>query len=196
MKAKNKNPASRLSNKNTYRLLEVFYEVNHLKQLFRQGWLRKIPRETCESVAEHTFGVAIIAWLLAEEHFSELDLEKVVKLALIHDIGEVYAGDMTPADEITPDEKHRLEFDSLQKIFSKLPNGDRYIALWEEYDAGTSPEAWFVKQVDRLEMALQAEIYEQQSGANLQDFFNSASKAIELPELKKILQEIESHRNR
>jgi putative hydrolase of HD superfamily len=156
MTAKNQNPVSHLGGKNAHPLIELFFEINHLKQVFRKGWLRKIPPENCESVAEHTFGTALLAWILADKFFPRLDQEKVLKLALIHDLGEIYAGDITPYDEVAPEEKNKRESEAVRKIFSSLPNGDQYITLWEEYENGSSPEATFVKQIDRLEMALQA----------------------------------------
>jgi putative hydrolase of HD superfamily len=196
MATKNPNPVSYLRGKNAHPLLELFFEINHLKQVFRRGWLRKIPPENCESVAEHTFGTALLAWILVGILFPELDQEKVLKLALIHDLGEIYAGDITPHDEITPEEKNARESDAIRNIFSSLPNGDLYITLWEEYENGSSPEAGFVKQIDRLEMALQAGVYEFQQDADLEEFFSSAAKAITLPELKNILQEIRNSRKK
>jgi putative hydrolase of HD superfamily len=176
MTAKNQNPVSHLGGKNAHPLIELFFEINHLKQVFRKGWLRKIPPENCESVAEHTFGTALLAWILADKFFPRLDQEKVLKLALIHDLGEIYAGDITPYDEVAPEEKNKRESEAVRKIFSSLPNGDQYITLWEEYENGSSPEATFVKQIDRL--------------ANLEEFFNSAAQAITSPKLESILQEI------
>jgi len=191
------NPVFHLKEKNASRLIEALYEINHLKQLFRKGWLRNIPSEKCESVAEHTFGMAMMAWLLANEFFPELNQEKVLKLSLIHDIAEVYAGDTTPYDGLTSEEKSTRELEALKKIFSSLPNGDSYIALWEEFENGSSAEARFVKQIDRLEMALQAAVYEHQQGLELEEFFDSAAQSIHTPALKDLLDEIrKSRKNR
>lgn len=196
MTAKNQNPVLHLRGKNAHPLIELFFEINHLKHIFRKGWLRKIPPENCESVAEHTLGTALLAWILADKFFPRLDQEKVLKLALIHDLGEIYAGDITPYDEVAPEEKNKRELEAVRKIFSSLPNGDQYITLWEEYQNGSSPEASFVKQIDRLEMALQAAVYEHQQAIDLEEFFNSATKAIHFSELKDILREIRSSRKR
>lgn len=197
MTAKNINPIVHLKDKNASRLVEALYEINHLKQLFRKGWLRNISPEKCESVAEHTFGMAMMAWLLADEFFPELNREKVLKLSLIHDIAEVYAGDTTPYDGLTPEEKNARELEALKKIFSGLPNGDSYISLWEEFENGSSAEAKFVKQIDRLEMALQAAVYEHQQGLELEEFFDSAAQSIHTPALKDLLDEIrKSRKNR
>lgn len=196
MAAKNLNPASYLAGKDVPPFIELFYEINHLKHLFRKGWLRSIPAEQCESVAEHTFATALLAWLLAEHFFPELNPEKILKLALIHDLGEIHAGDITPHDGISAAEKNRVERQGVEKIFSRLPGGERYVALWEEYENGTTPEAQFVKQIDRLEMALQAGVYEYQQGVDLKEFFESAAGAIISPELKTILVEILNSRKK
>lgn len=194
MSAKNSNPVFHLKEKNASRLLEVLYEINHLKQLFRKGWLRSISPEKCESVADHTFGMAMMTWLLADHFSPELDREKVLKLSLIHDIAEVYAGDTTPDDGLTPEEKNARELAALKKIFSGFPNGDSYIALWKEFENGSSAEARFVKQIDRLEMALQAGVYEHQHDIDLQEFFDSAAQSIHAPALKGVLDEIRKNR--
>lgn len=190
MSAKNSNPVFHLKEKNASRLVEVLYEINHLKQLFRKGWLRSISPEKCESVADHAFGTALMAWMLADEFFPELNCEKVLKLSLIHDIAEVYAGDITPYDGLTPEEKTTREREALKKIFSGFPNGDSYVALWEEFENGSSAEARFVKQIDRLEMALQAGVYEHQHDIDLQEFFDSAARSIHAPALKEVLDDI------
>ncbi len=159
MKTKAPHPISSLQN-NTYPIIRAYFEFVHLKQLYRQGWLaRGIPAERCESVAEHTLGVAVTAMFLADSHFPELDSLKVLRMALIHDFGEVYAGDIIPGDAIAPEEKHQLEKDAVTQIFEGLPNGDVYLHLWEEFESGASPEARFVRQIDKLEMALQASVY-------------------------------------
>ena len=155
--------------------IAAYFEIAQLKQLYRQGWLRRgIPRERCESVAEHTFGTAMLAWWLAQAYFPDLDSVRVLRLALLHDLGEVYAGDLIPEEGVPPAEKHARELQSVQKIFAKLPEGKLYLQLWLEFEGGSTPEARFVHQVDRLEMALQASLYEYQGYRGLQEFFDTA----------------------
>ena len=189
------NPISTLKSSNISPFIRVYFELNHLKQLYRQGWLsRGIPTEQCESVAEHTFGVVVLAMILADSYFPELNFTTVVRMALIHDFGEVYAGDIIPSNHIAPTEKHKLEKDSITQILEKLPNGSEYIALWEEFEYCNSPEAQFVRQIDKLEMALQASVYENQKFENFKEFFNSAGTEISSPELHSILKELENFR--
>ena len=142
---------------------------------WRQGWLRRgIPERRCESVAEHSFGVAVLALFLVDAHFPELDRDKVLRLALLHDFGEIYAGDLTPGDAISSEEKHEREATAVAQVLGKLPNGAEYTALWQEYETGATPEAQLVRQVDRLEMGLQASVYERQGLADLSEFYASA----------------------
>lgn len=177
-------------------IIEAYFEFCHLKQLYRQGWLQRgVPPERCESVAEHSFGVTLLAVLLAEAHFPDLDAEKVIRIALLHDLGEIYAGDLTPADNVDADEKHRRERVSVEKVLLKLPRGARYVALWEEYERQETPEAQFVRQIDRLEMALQASVYEHQQLADLGEFFTSAGEAVTLPELRAVLEALKGVRD-
>ena len=120
MKTKAPNPAS-LIDKTPSTIIETFFEIAHLKGLYRQGWLmRGLPPEQCESVAEHTFGVAVLVMVLADGFFPELDTEKLLRMALIHDFGEIYAGDIVPGDRISLKEKHQLEKKSAAQVFGKI----------------------------------------------------------------------------
>jgi putative hydrolase of HD superfamily len=131
---------------------------------------------------------------LAEAHFPHLDTNRVIRLALLHDFGEIYAGDIIPADEISRVEKVRREQEGVAQVLAKLPQGERYLALWAEYEQQRSPEARFVRQIDRLEMALQASVYEQQGLADLSEFFDSVREFLSEPQLQTILEELEGLR--
>lgn len=179
------------ADRTTQPLIEAYLQAQHLKQLFRQGWLRLgVSEEHCESVAEHSFGVALLALWLVDQHYPDLDRDKVLRLALVHDLGEVHAGDITPVDGVPADEKHRRERASVDEVFASLPNGEEYLALWMEFEDQETPESQLVKQIDRLEMAFQAAVYEHQDLADLKEFFDSADAAIRDPALREILEEL------
>lgn len=191
MDIKSENPVIYLDDKDVNTIIRAYFEFNHLKQLFRQGWLeRGIPRERCESVAEHSFGVALLTLFLAETYYPHLDLSKLLRMALIHDFGEIYAGDIIPGDSIPPDQKYALEYESVQRVFAGVPGGETYVDLWREYEAGETPESRLVRQVDRLEMALQASVYQHQGFQHLEEFFATASSALSLPELQNLMSEL------
>ncbi|MFP2905564.1 HD domain-containing protein [Pyxidicoccus sp. 3LFB2] len=118
----------------------------------------------------------------------------MVRIALLHDLGEAYAGDITPHDGVDREAKHALERRAVETLLGKLPRGAEYLALWDEYEHGTSFEARLVRQLDRLEMGLQACVYEHQGMGDLSQFFASVEKALEAPELRAVLAELEALR--
>ncbi|MEZ5405933.1 MAG: HD domain-containing protein [Verrucomicrobiia bacterium] len=132
---------SRLSLKQLSPLLETYLEVQHLKQLYRQGWLQNgLQKELCESVAEHSFAATVLALFLADNYFPQLDLKKVLTMVLLHDFGEIYAGDLTPVNNLQAEEKYRREQQSIHQVLAKLPQGQKYIALWEEFEKANHPK--------------------------------------------------------
>jgi putative hydrolase of HD superfamily len=139
--------------------------------------------------------MTLLAWMIIESGLAaDVDRDKVLRMTLAHEIGEIYTGDITPGDGVAMDEKQRREREGLLRVTNRLPNGTEWMALWEEFEAGESSEARLVRQLDRLEMALQAWVYEKQLGMNLESFFRSAEKAVNSPELKDLLKDIENLR--
>lgn len=171
--------------------LRLCLEFAHLKRLFRQGWLRAgVPEERCESVADHTFGVALLAMLLADRVRPAADAGRAARMALIHEAGEIDAGDIIPADGVERAEKQRLERLGVERLFRGLPGGEEYVALWEEFEEGATPEAKLVRQADKLEMALQASIYEHDGVVDAARFLASARERLRAPEFTTLLAEI------
>jgi putative hydrolases of HD superfamily len=192
MQEKAPNPIQWLDKANATPIVQAYFELCYLKHLFRQGWLKRgVPRENCESVADHTFGVTVLALWIARASYPDLDADKAVRMALLHELGEIYAGDIIPSDQVDPQEKHRREAGSVQEVCAKLPGGAEYLALWEEFEAGQTPEAIFVRQLDRLEMGLQAAVYEHQGLAQLPEFFVSARQALSDQNLQALISEVE-----
>lgn len=191
MEVKGSNPINYLNGENIHPIIRFFFEYTNLKRLYRQGWLqRDIPKEVVESVADHSFSIALLAYVIAEEYLPRLDSSKVMRMALMHDLGEVHAGDITPSDNVPIEKKAQAEWDSINRLFSNFTHGDNYLSLWREFEEGSSDEAVFVGEIDKLEMALQASVYEHGGFANLDDFFLSVQQRIFEPEVKKILEEI------
>ncbi len=174
-------------------LLAALTEFNQLKNLYRQGWLRRgIPRHQCESVAEHIFGMTWLAWLVMDAGLTgPVDRERVLRMVLAHEVGEVYAGDMIPADGVGLAEKQRLERESARRVTEKVAGGEQILALWEEFEAGQTPEARLVRQLDRLEMAFQAAQYRANGGEKMDEFFESARRSITDEALLALLAQIE-----
>ena len=159
-------------------LIRAWFEILHLKQVYRKGWLqRDIPEARCESVAEHCFGNAFLCLLLLENH-PELDREKVLRLALVHDLGEVYAGDLTPQDQVTKTDKFQLEKAAAEKIIGAIPSCESLLLDWHEYEDQNTAEARFVKKIDRLEFALQACNYQHQGILDAEDLMLKLSQEL------------------
>ena len=137
-----------------------------LKNLPRTGWIRSGVNNP-ESVAAHSWGMAILALRLAPK---ELDLLKILTMCIVHDLPEVRVGDLTPHDDTS--QKSRLEYDAMSKI------APEWLGILMDYDSGASAEARFVKQIDKLDMGLQAMLYQSQQGIDLSEFISSAKAKI------------------
>ncbi len=141
-----------------------------LKEVLRTGWTRHpIPR--VESVADHSYGVMLLCWLLCPEG---LDRGRVLEIALLHDLAEVVTGDLTPADGVANEVKTSDERAALSDLLDGFPGAGRGGEWLLEYQRQSSPEARFVKAVDKLDMALQSQIYEVAFGCDLEEFRVSA----------------------
>ena len=191
MKVKAPLPLDALGGRALSPLLEAYFEINQLKHLYRQGWLRRgVPPERCELVAEHVFGMAMLAWWVVDARYPELDRDRVIRMVLAHELGEVYVGDLTPSDGVAPEEKHRLEREAFLRVVARLPRGADYLALWEEFEQGQTPEARLVRQLDRLEMAFQATVYEHQGLGDLGEFFDTTDQAVVDEVLRAVFEEL------
>lgn len=188
MKTKNPNPYRIVKNLKTDPLLTVYFQLNHLKQIYRRGWLlRGLDINHCESVADHLFGVAILTLFLGKEYFPHLDVNKLIIMSLVHEIGEVFVGDITPKDDVTPEEKHMWERKAMLEILSNTPHKELYISLWEEYEDGKTDEAKVLREIDILEMGLQANIYMMQHAIDFNDIVDWTQERLTDERLKKLL---------
>ena len=165
-------------------LLKFFVEAGKLKNIPKRGWVLRDVKNP-ETIASHTFRAVLMAWILGSRK-TGFDMERLLKIALVHDLCEVYAGDTTPYDTILPKgkkeirelmktwprfpeeerkkiaaDKHKKEKESLDKLLESLPRPIRFEMknLWMDYEGGLTPEGRFFKQSDRLENFLQAVEY-------------------------------------
>jgi putative hydrolase of HD superfamily len=151
--------------------IEFFLTISKLKQVARAGWVLR-GLSNVESVADHSWRMAVMAMTLSPSEHSA----KRIKMALVHDLAELIVGDLTPEDNVPKAEKQRLEREAMVKICRAEGSGaafEEILELWEEYEAGESEDAKFLKDIDKLEMILQADEYERNQGADLQEFFDS-----------------------
>lgn len=168
--------------------------VGQSKRLLRTGWLREKVKNP-ESVAEHSFRVGVLAMVLADKLETQLDITKIVKMALLHDLGEVVTGDIvTERGEIVDlkkrDEKEQKEREGIREIFDKIGDGDIYVAIFDEMIGRVTPEAKIFWQLDKLEMAAQAAEYEIEQNLNLGEFFTTVEAYMRDPLMKRIFDQL------
>ena len=135
--------------------MDFVIETDRLKQVFRQTYLMDETRK--ENDAEHSWHLAIMAVLLAEySNHPGIDLARVLTMVLIHDIVEIDAGDAYCYDEGAQAGKLDREMMASQRVFGMLPDdqAERMRALWNEFEAGETPEARFAAALDRFQPLL------------------------------------------
>ncbi len=153
-----------------------------LKRLPRMGWLLNgvIP---CESVADHTAGVALLTLVLAgtinadwrsEGLDAPLNVGRAVTLAVLHDLAESIVTDLPKrsAELLGSKAKHSAEAAAIDSLLANLPSGHDYAILWSEYGARATPEARLVADADKLEMVHQALQYERAGHRTLDEFWH------------------------
>ena len=162
-------------------LASLLDHANDLKQLPRTGWLLAGVNPV-ESVADHSFGVALLTLLLAqivngdwqaEALLQPLEIDRAVQLALIHDLAESLLTDLPKrsTELVGVQGKHDAEEKAMRDLFQGVAGSDSYLTLWMEYDSASTPEARLVKDADKLEMVHQALRYEARGQANLDEFW-------------------------
>ncbi|MBN1188474.1 MAG: HD domain-containing protein [Dehalococcoidales bacterium] len=133
------------------RQIDFLVEIDKLKTIYRRAYLAADPQRR-ENSAEHSWHVSVIAMVLGEFAPPEVDISRVIRLLLVHDIVEIDAGDTGIYDKKAFRYKNERENRAAERIFSLLPEDQcqELKSLWQEYESGTSPEATFARAVDRL----------------------------------------------
>jgi len=132
--------------------IEFAVEIDKMKTILRKSAIISEPRR--ENNAEHSWHFATMAMLLYEYAYTDkVDLTRVLKMALIHDLVEIYAGDTFAFDKQANQDKEEREAKAADKIFGMLPEGQgkEYRALWEEFDAMKTPDSLYAAAIDRLQ---------------------------------------------
>ncbi|HNV68143.1 MAG TPA: HD family hydrolase [Candidatus Ozemobacteraceae bacterium] len=151
----------------------LFHDLLNLKKLRRTGWALRGIRDG-ESLADHAFGVSILTLILVEFH-PQLNREKAVRLALLHELGECRVGDIPfPALSYLKgksEAERAAVSDLLEPLGERKPS---LLAEYLEFEDNQTPEARFVKAVDKLEMLVTAAEYERTGYRSLTDFWENA----------------------
>ncbi len=135
--------------------IEFILEIDRLKQVFRQTYLLDASRH--ENDAEHSWHLAMLAIVLLEyANEPGLDLLKVLKMILVHDLVEIDAGDTFAYDEAGNATKAVRETEAAERIFNLLPTdqAEEMRSLWDAFEAGECPEARYAAALDRLQPLL------------------------------------------
>jgi putative hydrolase of HD superfamily len=164
-------------------MLATLIELQRLKRLERTGWtLRGLPNGT-ESVASHSFGVAVTAMMLADEVKArgvEIDCERVLRMALLHDWAETRVGDMprTATNYFGADARKTAETLAFADIVSEVgPCESDYKTLYHDYEQRSSLEARLVKAADVIDLLVQAYALEHSGARGLDEFWQVAHDA-------------------
>ncbi len=133
--------------------LDFLREAERLKSTLRSGFT---STGRPESTAEHTWRLCLMALVFSEE-FGNVDLLRLIKLCIVHDLGEALSGDIPAVLQTEGFDKAAQERADLEVLTRALPPLKRaeILALWEEYEAASSPEAVLAKGLDKLETILQ-----------------------------------------
>lgn len=162
-----------MENERLKKQLEFLLTLDKLKNVYRQTYIlcddlpqgskefddnfkEKKPLPRRENDAEHSFSLAIAAAVLAEYSNEPVDVAKVMKIVLVHDAVEIYAGDTYCYDDEGAKTKEAREKAAAEKIFGTLPEEQaaEYRALWEEFERNDTPEARFSNAMDRIQPLL------------------------------------------
>lgn len=182
-------------------LLKFMSLVGKLKSTKRTGWVYR-GVQSPESVSDHMYRMAIMSFLLSgRKNDANINRDRCIKLALVHDMAECIVGDITPFDGVSKEEKHKREKQAMEYLSSLLGEevGKEFSSLWQEYEAQQTEEAKFVKDLDRFEMILQAHEYEESEGKSgtgwLQEFFDFTKDKFQHPLVKDWVEQLNNLRD-
>lgn len=143
-------------------VIKFYVTCNKLKNIIRTGWKDwKVNRERIESVAEHVYGVQMLALAIYSEYQYDIDIMKVIMMLAVHELEETKIGDLTHF-QITRHEKEKIGHEAIEEILSGLLNGEDIKKLILEFDEGKTKEAHFAHLCDKLECDIQSKIYDEE----------------------------------
>ncbi|MCL2572737.1 MAG: HD domain-containing protein [Defluviitaleaceae bacterium] len=134
--------------------IKFITEADKLKSIYRQTLITDKSRN--ETSAEHSWHLALMAMTLIEYSANPVDLDRVIKMAIVHDLVELYAGDTPAFADTIPEDKLAEEQAAADKLFALLPadQAAEYRGLWEEFDEMKTPDAMYAAAVDRVQPLL------------------------------------------
>lgn len=171
-------------------VINYYVTCNKLKNVIRTGWQDwNVKRERIESVAEHVYGVQMLAIAMKSEYQYDIDIMKVIFMIAIHELGESVIGDITMF-QISNEEKEAIEHETVHNILGGLLDGEEIEALFLEFDEHKTKEAIFAYQCDKLECDLQSKLYDEEGCVDLNDQENN--KTAQDPKVRELLEKGDS----
>ena len=148
-------------------VIRYYVLCNKLKDVIRTGWKDwNVKRDRVESVAEHIYGVQMLAIAMYLEYQYDIDINKVIFMLAIHELEEIYIGDLTQF-QITKEEKEKIGHEAIIKLLDDLIDRNNIINLILEFDKRESKEAKFAYYCDKLECDLQCKLYDEENCVDL-----------------------------
>lgn len=177
------------------KIYQFYKEIDKLKSVYRSTYLTDGSGH--ESDSDHAWHMGILAMLLAKEAESDLNMEKVIKMILVHDLGEVYCGDVCVYDQPDRQIKKQKEAEGFKQLMTMLPNdlAQEFQALLDEYEEKKTLEAKFVKALDTLQpfmlnVATKGRVWKEK-GVNEQWSRQVNKSGLEFnPEMRKLFEEL------
>lgn len=166
-------------------VLKYYVLCNKLKNIVRTGWKDwQVKRERLESVAEHVYGVQMLAIAMKSEFEYDIDLEKVLFMLAVHELEEILIGDLTLFD-ISKEEKEEMGHRAIEKVLEGLMDKEKIKSLIIEFDERKTKEADFAYHCDKLECDLQAKLYDEEGCVDLNN--QQENRRFNNPEVQKII---------
>lgn len=186
-----------MDNKNISKTIKILLNAGVLKDVKRTGWVIKGVKNV-ESVADHTWRMSLLIMLLAPKN---LDKQKLLEMNTVHDLGEIGVGDIKweTGKKIIGSQKvkHEDEMKAMNQIFGGYSDSKKYTDLLNEFNEQKTKESKFLKQIDKLEMALQAYEYEKgNKDLDLDEFWENAEKYLKGKELEPFFRVLQKMRKK
>ena len=151
------------------RVIDFYVLTNKLKNVIRTGWLNwHVSSQRVESVAEHVYGVQMLALAMYFEYKYDIDIKKVIFMLAVHELEETIIGDLT-FKQISSEDKKIIGHEAVEKILSGLLSGEEIKEIIYEFDEGITEEAKFAYHCDKLECDLQCKLYDEAGYVRYED---------------------------
>lgn len=168
-------------------VINFYVLCNKLKNVVRTGWLDwHVERDRIESVAEHIYGVQMLAIAIQSEYNYDIDLKKVIMMIAVHELEEIEIGDLTHF-QISKEEKNIIGHKAVEKVLSTLSMKEDIQDLVMEFDERKTKEALFAHYCDKLECDIQSRLYDEEECVDINN--QNDNESASFPKVKKLLEE-------